>query len=126
MYYLKFADLYNKKSEFLTSGIVLDYLGKAMSVIDANTFFKSHDSITQSRKITSNDIINFSMKLLSSPVSSLQLSAYHVLRLLIPKLVEQDKILLDGEKAKELNITRFKEILSSTQNIVNSMLMGFR
>lgn len=122
-----YVDLYNKKSDMLMPGIVVDYLSKAMSVVDGNTFFKSHEA-SKSQSITSTDLIDLSLKLLPSPVPSLQLGAYHVLSRVIPKLVEQDKVLLEGESCdpKDLNIRRFEDVLSSTQRIVNAMLMGFK
>ncbi|XP_043272085.1 E3 ubiquitin-protein ligase listerin [Venturia canescens] len=122
-----FVGLYNKKSDFLMPGIVLDYLGKAMSVIDGKTFFKNHPA-DQSSKITSKEITKLSLKLLPSPVLSLQLAGYHVLSRVIPSLVEQDKLLLENEnwETKDLNIRKFEDVLLSTQKIVNTMLMGFK
>lgn len=122
-----FTGLYNKKSDLLMPGIVLDYLGKAMSVIDGKTFFKIHPD-EQSPRVTSKEIIKLSLKLLPSPVLSLQLAGYHVLTRVIPTLVEQDKLLLENEnwEPKDLNIRKFEDVLTSTQKIVNTMLMGFK
>ena len=63
--------------------ILLDHLRKAMKMVDGNIIFKNHTFLTRT--------VGLALKFLQSPVSSIQLNAYHVLKHAVPKLVEQDK-----------------------------------
>ncbi|KAF7990662.1 hypothetical protein HCN44_000467 [Aphidius gifuensis] len=124
MYY---ADLYNKKNDYLMPIVMLNYLGNAVKLLNGNLFFKT-DSGNTSPEVTSNELIKFSFKLSSSSVPSLQLSSYFMLNRMIPKLVELDKNSMDKDNfdSKTLIISNFKDSLKSTQNIVDAMLSGLK
>lgn len=104
--------------------IVLENLGKTISMLDSNILFDQTDESTE----TINSTFNMSLDLLQSPIPSIQLSAFHTLRCLISEFVRRDKILIDSKdfERNDLNITEFQEILIEIQNVVNTMLMEFK
>ncbi|KAK1131911.1 hypothetical protein K0M31_016058 [Melipona bicolor] len=118
--WMLYADSYNEKTTALKAVVLLDHLGKAMKIIDGNIIFKSHISLTTTVKLA--------LKLLQSPVPSIQLSAYHVLKHGVLKLVQQDQdtIELENFDVNTLNIKKVEEVLQNTQSIVNTILMDFK
>ena len=112
--------MYSEKATTLEVVILLDHLGKAMRMVDGNIIFKNHVFLSRA--------VELALKLLQSPVSSVQLGAYHILKHAIPKLVEQDKntIELKNFDMNTLNIKKLEEILQSTQSIMNAILMEFK
>lgn len=120
------ADLYNQDTVTLKSIILLDCLGKSISILDKNILFEKVDE--HSEIINFNEMLKLSLKLLQSPIPSIQLGAYHALKHIVPKLVQCDKILIESDnfESNNFNIRRFKTVLLNTQNIVNTMLMEFK
>ncbi|KOX73030.1 E3 ubiquitin-protein ligase listerin [Melipona quadrifasciata] len=118
--WMLYADSYNEKTTALKAVVLLDHLGKAMKIIDGNIIFKSHISLTTT--------VELALKLLQSPVPSIQLSAYHVLKHAVLKLVQQDQdtIELENFDVNTLNIKKVEEVLQNTQSIVNTILMDFK
>lgn len=114
------TDVYCEKTTALEVVILLDHLGKAMKMVDGNIIFKNHILLRRT--------VGLALKFLQSPVSSIQLGAYHVLKRAIPKLVEQDKdtIELKNFDVSALNIKKLEEVLQSTQSITNAILMEFK
>ncbi|XP_014299364.1 E3 ubiquitin-protein ligase listerin [Microplitis demolitor] len=123
MYY---ADLFNKKTEFLTPILMLNYLGNAIKLLDGNVFFKEPTDALIT--VTSDDLIKFSLKLILSPIPNLQLSAHYALNRLIPTLVDQDKNTIEQENfdTTTLNIHKFEDTILQTQKIVDTMLSDFK
>ncbi|XP_074105296.1 E3 ubiquitin-protein ligase listerin [Cotesia typhae] len=123
MYY---ADLFSNETEFLTPILMLNYLGNAIKLLDGVIFFKELTDAPIT--VTSDDLIKFSLKLILSPIPSLQLSAHHALNRLIPTLVEHDKNTIEQENfdATTLNIYKFEDIILQTQKIVDTILLDFK
>ncbi|XP_014468985.1 PREDICTED: E3 ubiquitin-protein ligase listerin [Dinoponera quadriceps] len=121
------ADRRNEDTPVIKSTIVLDYLGRAVSLLDKNVLFKRHDG-EATQTIDFDETLELSLKLLRSPVPSIQLGAYHMLKHMVSELVQQDKVLVESENFEPsgLNIRRLEEVLLSTQNIVNAMLIEFK
>ncbi|XP_070157652.1 E3 ubiquitin-protein ligase listerin isoform X3 [Polyergus mexicanus] len=119
-----YADLYNQDN--LKSVILLDCLGKSISILDKNTLFEKLDEYSEI--INFNEMLELSLKLLQSPIPSIQLGAYYALKHMVSKLVQCDKILIESDnfESNNFNIRRFKAVLLNTQNIVNTMLMEFK
>lgn len=124
MYY---ADLYNKKNDYLEPIVMLNHLGNAIKLLDGNLFFKKYNG-NSSLEVTSNKLIKFSFKLALSSVPSLQLSSYFMLNRMIPKLVKLDENSMDKDNCdpKTLIVSKFEDSLKNTQNIVDAMLSGFK
>ncbi|KAK9879336.1 hypothetical protein WA026_004187 [Henosepilachna vigintioctopunctata] len=66
--------------------------------------------------------------LLTSPMATLQLAAYKSLITLIPSLVEIDSVAVNTNRPNQngLIFEQFKEVCSSMQEIVSTMLMGYK
>ncbi|CAK9795315.1 E3 ubiquitin-protein ligase listerin [Anthophora quadrimaculata] len=116
------ADSYNEKTTALKPVTLLEYLGKAVKMLDGNIIFANQSNPSL---ITS---VNLSLKLLQSPVASIQLGAYHVLKHAVPPLVQQDKATVESEDCdlSSLNIKKIEDVLQNTQNIVNTILIDFK
>lgn len=116
------AGLYNEKTTGLKPVILLDYLGKAIKMLNGNVIFKSASNISLTTTV------KLALNLLQSPVASIQLGAYHVLKHAVPELVQQDKATVELENfdVNTLNIKKMENILQNTQNIVNTILMDFK
>lgn len=114
------TDSYNEKTTALKSVILLDHLGKTIKIVDGNIIFKNHISLTTT--------VELALKLLQSPVASIQLSAYHILKHAVLKLVQLDQatIELENFEVNTLNIKKVEEVLQNTQSIVNTILMDFK
>lgn len=121
------AEIYEKSTSSPTTLVLLDTIGTAIKLVDREIFCQKQEE-SRINPLTPNEVILSSLKLMISPVPSLQLGGYYMLDHLIPELIEQDKaaILDDNFDPKSLNIAKFEEILSSVQNIVKSMLMDFK
>lgn len=121
-----YADLCNQNTNVIKSIIPLNYLGEAICTFDSSILLTKN--FEQIETIDFNEILKSSLKLLQSPVPSIQLSAYYVLKYTIPQLVQHDKTLVESDNfdPSSLNIKKFEEVLSNTQNIVNTMLMEFK
>lgn len=119
-------NLYNKDTVTLKYIIPLDCLGKSISILDKNILFKKYDK--PSETINFDEILKLCLKLLHSPILNIQLSAYHALKHMVSELVQRDKVLIESDNFEPniFNIKRFIAVLSSTQNIVNTMLMEFK
>ncbi|XP_011257020.1 uncharacterized protein LOC105251738 [Camponotus floridanus] len=119
-------NLYNKDTVTLKYIIPLDCLGKSISILDKNILFKKYDK--PSETINFNEMLKLCLKLLHSPILNIQLSAYHALKHMVSELVQCDKVLIESDnfEPNNFNIKRFIAVLSSTQNIVNTMLMEFK
>ena len=104
------ADFYNQKEIPLVTNILLDTLGQALQLIDKNIFFKQ----THVQSVKCAELINISLKLLQSPILSLQLSAYHALQHVIEEIVKEDRTKIQKEnfEVKSLNIYKFENILT--------------
>ncbi|XP_046741676.1 E3 ubiquitin-protein ligase listerin isoform X2 [Diprion similis] len=121
------SDLYNQHDISSMQVILLNSLGEALKLVDEKIFFGQHTSAAL-ESINSDKVIRLSFKLLQSPVPSLQLSAYQVFKKIIPELVMRDKSLIESENfdPNSLNFKKFENILTSTQYIVNTMLLEFK
>ncbi|XP_036139185.1 uncharacterized protein LOC105831366 isoform X2 [Monomorium pharaonis] len=121
-----YADLCNQNTDPLKSVILLNYLGEAICAFESNILFKKYDE--QIETIDFNEMLKLSLKLLRSPVPNIQLGAYYTLKYMVPELVQHDKVLAESDnfKPSSLNVIKFEEVLSNTQNIVNTMLMEFK
>jgi len=121
------ASLYNQDAATIKSNILLDHLGKAISILDENILFKKHDD-KDIDTINFNEILKLSLKLLQSPICSIQLGAYHVLKRIVPEFIRLDKVFIEFEnfELNNLNIKKLEEVLLNIQNIVNTMLMDFK
>ncbi|XP_011301777.1 E3 ubiquitin-protein ligase listerin [Fopius arisanus] len=117
-----YGKLLNSKNHFLTPIIVINHLGTALKILDGDILFGESSSINE------NQLMLLCIKLLSSPVASIQISSFHLLKVLVPKMVERDKLLIDEENfdCKRLNLAKFVENLTENQRIVNAMLMDFK
>ncbi|XP_053980359.1 E3 ubiquitin-protein ligase listerin-like [Hylaeus volcanicus] len=126
--WMVYADSYDKKTAVLKPIIVLDYLGKAVKMLNGNILFETQSKIAPSIPVDLNDTVKLSLKLFQSPVASIQLGAYHVLKQAVPVLVEQDKATVELENfdANTLNIKKIEDVLENSQNIVNTTLMDFK
>ncbi|XP_017758583.1 PREDICTED: E3 ubiquitin-protein ligase listerin [Eufriesea mexicana] len=120
--WMSYAGLYNEKTTGLKPVILLDYLGKAIKILNGNVIFKSASNISLTTTV------KLALNLLQSPVASIQLGAYHVLKHAVPELVQQDKATVELENfdVNTLNIKKMEDILQNTQNIVNTILMDFK
>lgn len=118
------ADSHNEDTATIKSTVPLDYLGRAISVLDRNILFKKCDG----KAVNLDEMLELSLKLFQSPVPSIQLGAYHMLKHMVPELVQQDKVLVESENFEPigLNIKRLEAVLLSTQSIVNTMLIEFK
>ncbi|XP_017893627.1 E3 ubiquitin-protein ligase listerin [Ceratina calcarata] len=116
------ADLNNEKATGLNPVVSLDHLGKAVKILNGNVIFNGESSTSLEASV------KLALKLLQSPVVSIQLGAYHVLRHAVPELVRRDKatVELENSDPTTLNIKMMEDILESTQNIVNTILMDFK
>jgi len=121
-----YADLCNQSTDIITSIIPLNYLGEAICAFDSSILFKNY--YEQTETIDFNKMLMLSLKLLQSPVPSIQLGAYYALKYMVPELVQQDKVLVESDnfEANNLNIKKFEEVLSNIQSIINTMLMEFK
>lgn len=110
----------------IKSTIPLNYLGKAISILDKNILFKRYNKDT--KEINFNKMLELSVKLLQSPVPSIQLGAYYVLKHMVLELVQYDKTLFESDnfEPSSLHIRKLEEVLLNTQNIVNTMLIEFK
>lgn len=68
------------------------------------------------------------LKLIHSPVLSLQLGTYVALNNITDILVERDKAIIEEENfdPKTLNMCKFEQVLKTAQTIVNAILMDFK
>ncbi|KAG5320372.1 LTN1 ligase, partial [Pseudoatta argentina] len=121
-----YADLCNQSTDIIKSIIPLNYLGEAICAFDSSILFKNYDEQTET--IDFNKMLMLSLKLLQSPVPSIQLGAYYTLKYMVPELVQHDKILVESDnfEASSLNIKKFEEVLLNIQTIINTMLMEFK
>lgn len=121
-----YADLCNQDTDTIKSVIPLNYLGEAICTFDNSILLKKYDEQTET--IDFNKMLKLSLKLLQSPVPSIQLGAYYALKYMVPEFVQHDKALVESDnfESSSLNIRKFEEVLSNTQNIVNTMLMEFK
>lgn len=122
-----YADLCNQDTNTIKSIIPLNYLGEAICTFDNSISLKKCDEQTET--IDFNKMLNLSLKLLQSPVPSIQLGAYYVLKYMIPEFVQHDiQVLVESDnfESSSLNIRKLEEVLSNIQNIVNTMLMEFK
>lgn len=119
-------NLYNQDTVTLKSIIPLDYLGKSISILDKNILYKKYDK--HGETINFNELLKLSLKLLQSPIPNIQLGAYHALKHMVSELVQCDKVLIESDnfESNNFNIIKFKAVLLSTQNIVNTILMEFK
>lgn len=120
------VNLHNEDTATIKSTVLLDYLGRAISIFDKNILLKKCD--VNARTVNIDEMLELSLRLLQSPVPSIQLGAYHVLKHMVTELVQQDKVLIESENFEPsgLNIRRLEAVLLSTQNIVNTMLIEFK
>ncbi|XP_012139948.1 E3 ubiquitin-protein ligase listerin [Megachile rotundata] len=120
-FWIHYTDLYNEKT-VLKHVVLLDQLGRAVKMLNGDVIFKNQSSISLK------DSVKLSLKLIQSPVASIQLGAYHVLKHAVPELVRQDKVIVETENfdPHTLNIRKMEDVLQSTQNIVNTILMDFK
>lgn len=120
-----FADSYKEETTALKPIVLLDHLGKAVKILNGNTLFKSLTSLN----ILRTSSLTLLLKSLQSPIASIQLGAYHVLKHALPGLVEEDNAVVAGVEnpdLNKLNIKKMEDILQNTQNIVNTILMDFK
>ncbi|KAL6254811.1 hypothetical protein P5V15_014145 [Pogonomyrmex californicus] len=120
-----YADLCNQNTHSIKSIIPLNYLGEAICIFDSNILFRHDESI---KSIDFNEMLKLSLKLLQSPVPIIQLDAYYALKYMIPELVQRDKVLIESDnfESSSFSIRKFEQVLSNTQNIINTMLMDFK
>lgn len=121
-----YADLCNQDTDTIKSIIPLNYLGEAICTFDNSILLKKYDEQTET--IDFNKMLKLSLKLLQSPVPNIQLGAYYALKYMVPEFVQHDKVLVESDnfESNNLNIRKFEEVISNTQNIVNTMLMEFK
>lgn len=123
------ADWCNQDAATIKSTVLLDHLGRAISVLDENSLFKQRDDKTAADPLDFNDMLKLSLILLQSRVPSIQLGAYHLLKRMVAEFVRQDKALTESGNFKlndHSNIKILKEVLLDAQNIVDTMLMDFK
>lgn len=120
--------MYNDKKTTLKPVVVLDYLGKAVKMLNGSVLFKNQSRVSPTVVVDLNYTVQLSLKLLQSPIASIQLGAYHLLRHAVPVLVHQDKttVELENYDLNTLNIKKIEDVLQHTQNIVNTILMDFK
>lgn len=119
------AALHNQDST-VKSTIALDYLGKAISILDKNILFKRRDKETKA--IDFNEMLKLSIKLLQYSTCNIQLGAYHLLKHIASELVQYDNSLIESDnfEPSSLNFRKLEEVLLNIQNIVNTMLSEFK
>ncbi|EFN85458.1 E3 ubiquitin-protein ligase listerin [Harpegnathos saltator] len=126
------ADLHHEDTVSIKSTVLLDYLGRALSMFDSAILFKKRDILCkkydQDASVNLDEMLELSLKLLQAPMPSIQLGAYHMLTHIVLDLVEQDKVLVESENfdPSGLSIRRLEAVLLSIQNIVNTMLIEFK
>ena len=82
---------------------------------DKSTFKAPEDKIT-----------TLLLNLIHSPVLNLQMGAYILLSDIANIFVDRDKAIVDDLENQLLNICTFEDILKTSQNIVNALLMDFK
>ncbi|KAK2580762.1 hypothetical protein KPH14_011385 [Odynerus spinipes] len=120
------AESYNENMGVLKPIIALDYLGRTISLLYTKGLFKNEDESIDINNL--DETIKLCLKLLQSPVPSIQLAAYHCLKHVISELVEQDKTSMETEcfHPLVLNIRHFESALLNLQYIINTMLTDFK
>ncbi|XP_031845099.2 E3 ubiquitin-protein ligase listerin [Nomia melanderi] len=123
-----YADWYNERTSSVKPIVVLDHIGKAVKVLNGDVLFRNQLNISPTVVINLNDTVQLSLKLLQSPLTSIQLGAYHLLKQTVPDLVIRDRVTVEIENfdVNNLNIKKMEDILQNTQNIVNTILMDFK
>lgn len=120
------AESYNEKMGILKPIIGLDYLGRIINLLYAKVLFKNESESVDNNHL--DETIKLCIKLMQSPVPSIQLASYHCLKHVICELVEQDKVAMETEcfHPLNLNIRHFESALLNLQYIVNTMLTDFK
>ncbi|KZC08965.1 E3 ubiquitin-protein ligase listerin [Dufourea novaeangliae] len=124
-----YADWHNERTNALKAIVVLDHVGNAVKLLNGNVLFKTQLYIVDSAvAVDLNSAVGLSLRLLLSPVASIQLGAYHLLKHTVPELVDKDKATVEMENfdVNTLNIKQMEDRLQNTQNIVNTILMDFK
>lgn len=108
--------------------VLLNCLGKAVKLLNGKLFCEKQEDESRLKSLTPDEVITSSLKLLTSQNPNLQLGGYYMLKHVVPKLIESDKlsILDDNFDPKSLNLTKFEDLVSNIQNIVKTMLMDFK
>lgn len=106
--------------------IPLNYLGKSLKVFNGPIVKKEPSENTGAK--SEEQILQLLLKLIHSPVMSLQLGSYVALNNLGEVLVERDSAIVTEEdfEIKSLNLCKFEQILKTAQTIVNAILMDFK
>ncbi|XP_076655771.1 E3 ubiquitin-protein ligase listerin [Halictus rubicundus] len=126
--WMSYADWHNERPTDFRRVVVLDRIGKAVKMLDGNVLLKNQAITSPTVAVDLKETVELCLKLLQSPVPSIQLGAYHLLKHTVSKLVEQDKVTVELENfdVQNLNIKKMEEVLQNTQNIVNTILMDFK
>lgn len=98
--------------------------GKIVNSLDSNYVLKQkHKAMPKWNKL-----LKQSCSLLTNPTNSLQLWGHQMIHLLLPVLLDVDSTSVNTNTPHEkgLILEEFKEVLSSTQEIVHTMLLDFR
>ncbi|XP_020284026.1 E3 ubiquitin-protein ligase listerin [Pseudomyrmex gracilis] len=122
------VDLHDHDDTDVRSTVLLDQLGKTISVLDGDVLFKTDEK--RVNVVDFDSMLQLSLKLLQSPVSSVQLGAYHALKCMVSKLKQCDTKIVESDSIRfersSLYFKKLEDVLLSTQNIVNTMLMDFK
>ncbi|XP_078036315.1 E3 ubiquitin-protein ligase listerin isoform X2 [Augochlora pura] len=126
--WMSYAEWHNEERTDLRCVVVLDGIGKAVTVLNGDILFKNQAITSPAVAVNLEKTVQLCLKLLQSPIMSIQLGAYHLLKHTVSELVEQDKLTVELENydVNNLNIKKMEEVLKNTQNIVNTILMEFK
>lgn len=122
------VNLHDQDNTDVRSTVLLDHLGKTISVLDGNVLFKTDKKCVNS--VNFDSMLHLSLKLLQSPASSVQLGAYYALKYMASELGQRDTKIVESDSLRfersSLNFKKLEDVLLSMQNIVNTMLMDFK
>ncbi|XP_033336767.2 E3 ubiquitin-protein ligase listerin [Megalopta genalis] len=126
--WMSYAEWHNERKTDLRCVVVLDRIGKAVTALNGNVLLKNQAITSPAIAVDLKKTVQLCLKLLQSPITSIQLGAYHLLKHTVSELVEQDKVTVELENfdVNNLNIKKMEEVLRNTQNIVNTILMEFK
>lgn len=103
--------------------LLLNELGQSMQIIDGDIFDKK-----TTVSVTVAELMKTSLKLIQSPILSLQLGAFCGLRHVVIELVKRDKAMIQVENfdPKSLNIWKFGDTLATMQHLVDALLRDYK
>ncbi|XP_076296975.1 E3 ubiquitin-protein ligase listerin [Lasioglossum baleicum] len=126
--WMSYADCHNERPTDLRRVVVLDRIGRTVKMLNGDVLLKNQANTSPIVAVNLTQTVDLCLKLLQSPVPSIQLGAYHLLKHTVSKLVQEDKLTVELENfsVESLNIKNMENTLQNTQNIVNTVLMDFK